>query len=211
MFNIIDLQYKYKNTFTYNLSMKKGEILAILGQSGSGKSTLLDLISGFLEPIKGCITLEEKELLGLSVEKRPVSILFQNYNIFEHLDVQTNILLGLQKNQKAKKEKVKNILKEVALEDFEFTIASKLSGGQQQRVAIARVLLRQEPILLLDEPFTGLDKKTKLDMLNLVQKITIKHKLYTIIVTHDTNDCKQIANKVYEIKNNKLLQSDLLH
>jgi len=204
MLNILNLQYQYKNAkniYTYNLEVKEKEIVAILGQSGSGKSTLLDLIAGFITPSNGNILFNQKELLNLSVEKRPMSILFQNHNLFEHLNVQKNLLLGLKKAQNKDIQKVQDILKEVGLEDFEYSLASELSGGQAQRVALARVLLREEPILLLDEPFTGLDEETKLIMLDLVKKITLEYKLQTIMVTHDISDCKRIANKVYKMKN----------
>jgi thiamine transport system ATP-binding protein len=213
LLKIKDLQYKYKNAntkekYTYNLEVKEQEIVAILGQSGSGKSTLLDLIAGFIEPSSGSIILNQKELLNLSVEKRPMSILFQNHNLFEHLNVQKNILLGLgkTKDKDADKKRVNNILKEIGLEAFEDTLSSQLSGGQQQRVALARVLLRNEPILLLDEPFTGLDEQTRVLMLDLVKKITQDHNLHTIIVTHDMQDCKRISSKIYTMKNHSLVE-----
>jgi len=211
MLNILNLQYQYKNAkniYTYNLEVKEKEIVAILGQSGSGKSTLLDLVAGFVNPTQGSIVFNEKELLNLSVEKRPMSILFQNHNLFEHLNVQKNLLLGLDKTQNKDIKRVKDILKEVGLEDFEYSLASQLSGGQQQRVALARVLLRKEPILLLDEPFTGLDEDTKIIMLDLVEKITTQYNLHTIMVTHDMSDCKRIANKVYKMKDHVLLEEN---
>ena len=210
MLNIKNLQYQYKNAsdvYTYNLEVHASEIVAILGQSGSGKSTLLDIVAGFVESSSGSVRLGDKELIGLPVEKRPITILFQNHNLFEHLTVQKNILLGVSKVLKdsiEEVEKVQAILKEVGLEDFEHTIASQLSGGQQQRVALARVLIRREPILLLDEPFTGLDEKTRLEMLDLVKKITVKHDLHTIMVTHETEDCERIANHVYKMKDHTL-------
>ena len=171
MLSIRNVQYRYKDAndiYNYTLHAKPKEVVAILGQSGSGKSTLLDIVAGFVEPSSGSISLDQKDLLGLPVEKRPVSILFQSNNLFEHLSVQKNILLGVSKVLKdsiAEIEKIQAILKEVGLEAFEHTIASRLSGGQQQRVALARVLIRREPILLLDEPFTGLDEKTRVEML----------------------------------------------
>lgn len=211
MLKIKDLQYQYKNSnskekYTYNLEVKEQEIVAILGQSGSGKSTLLDLIAGFIDPLEGSIVLNQKELLTLSVEKRPMSILFQNHNLFEHLDVQKNILLGLGKTKPEDKKAVSNILKVVGLEKFENTLSSQLSGGQQQRVALARVLLRNEPILLLDEPFSGLDESTKIIMLDLVKNITQEHNLHTIMVTHDTQDCERIASKIYSMQNYILVE-----
>lgn len=203
MLRIENLKYSYKDSnkiYTYNLSLEKGQILGIIGQSGSGKSTLLDLIAGFINSESGSIKLDGKELKKLSVEQRPLSILFQNHNLFEHLDVKTNIYLGLEKVQGKDTDTIKNILKEVGLEGFENKLASNLSGGQQQRVALARVLLRKESILLLDEPFTGLDEQTRLSMLELVQKITKEYNLHTIMVTHEIEDCEKIANKVYSIK-----------
>jgi len=212
LLTIKNLQYQYKNTddlYTYSLEVQPSEVVAILGQSGSGKSTLLDIVAGFIEPSAGSIKLDNQELLGQSVEKRPITILFQNHNLFEHLTVQKNILLGVNKTLKdsiEEVEKVQDILKEVGLEAHEHKLASELSGGQQQRVALARVLMRREPILLLDEPFSGLDDATRIEMLELVQKITKEHKLHTIMVTHDTDDCDRIANHVYEMQNHTLVK-----
>lgn len=206
MLEIKNLQYKYEKTenlYRYNLSVNPKEIVGILGQSGSGKSTLLDLIAGFIESNQGSIKLDQKELLNLSIERRPMSILFQNHNLFEHLNVEKNILLGL---NKVKSEDIKTILKKIELDGYEKKQVSKLSGGQQQRVALARVLLRKEPILLLDEPFTGLDDKTRIMMLKLVEKITKENNLYTIMVTHNLDDCKQIANRVYKMENFELIE-----
>ncbi len=212
MLKVTNLQYQYQNVanlYTYNMEVKAGEIVAILGQSGSGKSTLLDIVAGFVEPSSGSVILDEIELIDLAVEKRPITILFQNHNLFEHLTVQKNILLGVSKVLKdstEEVEKVHAILKEVGLEEFEHTLASQLSGGQQQRVALARVLIRREPILLLDEPFTGLDEKTRVEMLDLVQKITVEHNLHTMMVTHEVEDCERIANKVYKMQNYTLAE-----
>lgn len=211
MLKIKDLEYSYKNSnskekYTYNLEVNEKEIVAILGQSGSGKSTLLDLIAGFIEPLSGSIILNQKDLLNLSVEKRPMSILFQNHNLFEHLNVQKNILLGLGKTKEEDKKAVSSILEKVGLQEFENTLSSQLSGGQQQRVALARVLLRKKAILLLDEPFSGLDEQTKIVMLDLVKSITQEHKLHTIMVTHDMQDCERIASRVYKMENYLLIE-----
>jgi thiamine transport system ATP-binding protein len=212
LLNIKNLQYQYKNAndvYTYDVEVQPSQIVAILGQSGSGKSTLLDIVAGFIEPSSGSVKLERKELLGLSVEKRPITILFQNHNLFEHLTVQKNILLGVSKvleDSIEEVEKVQAILKEVGLEKFEHTIASQLSGGQQQRVALARVLIRREPILLLDEPFTGLDEETRIEMLDLVKQITVEHKLHTIMITHEVEDCERIANHIYKMQKHTLVK-----
>lgn len=212
MLNINDLTYQHKNAedvYTYSMHVKPKEIVAILGQSGSGKSTLLDLLAGFLPASSGSIKLDEHELMQESVEKRPITILFQNHNLFEHLTVQKNILLGVSKtlrSSKAEIDKVEKILKEVGLEKYTDTLVSSLSGGQQQRVALARVLIRREPILLLDEPFTGLDPDTRGQMLDLVKKITVENSLHTIMVTHEIQDCERIADRVYKMENNRLAE-----
>ena len=212
MLKITNLKYQHQNSSTiydYSIEVKKGEIVAILGESGSGKSTLLDLIAGFLDPLSGEIRFRDLELKNRDIEKRPISILFQNHNLFEHLSVQKNILLGVNRGLKDSKEsisRVKEILKEVGLLEFEHKIASSLSGGQQQRVALARVLLRKEPILLLDEPFSGLDYSTKSDMLKLLKKISLKSGLYTIMITHEIEDCNLIADRVYRVEEHTLVE-----
>lgn len=109
MLSINHLQYQYKNAndvYTYDLEIQPGEVVAILGQSGSGKSTLLDIAAGFIETNSGSVKLDGVELLGLSVEKRPITILFQSHNLFEHLTVQKNILLGVNKTLKDSIEEV---------------------------------------------------------------------------------------------------------
>jgi thiamine transport system ATP-binding protein len=211
MLKIDNLHYKYKDSELYDFSMrvKEGEIVAILGQSGSGKSTLLDLIAGFISANSGALTLDGEDLTSLSVEQRPLTILFQNHNLFEHLSVQKNILLGISKTLKSSQEdiaKVEEILKEVGLEGYTHKLSSTLSGGQQQRVALARALIRQKPILLLDEPFTGLDMQTRLQMLELVRKISTKNALHTIMVTHEQQDCDLIADRVYRVQNHQLVE-----
>jgi thiamine transport system ATP-binding protein len=207
LLKINDLTYRYKiqnteNLYSFSLNAKKAEIVGIIGASGNGKSTLLDLISGFLEPICGEIICDGTDLIGLSPEDRPMTILFQNHNLFEHLSVEKNIILGVK--GETNKQEVYKILKLVGLEGYENKIAKTLSGGQQQRVALARSLLRNKPILLLDEPFTGLDFDTRMLMLKLVKDITRAKKLYTIMVTHEISDCDKIADRVYEVKNGKL-------
>lgn len=203
MLEITNLHYAYHDSplsYTYTISVEAGEIVAIVGQSGSGKSTLLDLIAGFLTPLSGHIMIDHRALETLPVEARPVTILFQQHNLFEHLSVEKNILLG---RKDAKVKEVEAILKEVGLEGFAKRKALALSGGQQQRVALARALLRQQPILLLDEPFTGLDSDTKEQMLTLVKEITQKHQLHTIMITHDKADTA-IATSVYTMRDGVL-------
>ena len=211
MFEVNNLHYTYHDSpmYDFTLSCDAGEIVAILGESGSGKSTLLDLIAGFISPLSGTIMIDGVDITALSVEQRPLTVLFQHHNLFEHLSVEKNILLGISKSLKStaeEKHKAKEILKEVGLAGYEQKLASTLSGGQQQRVALARALIRQKPLLLLDEPFTGLDKDTHREMLALVRSITDEKGLHTMMVTHEESDC-DVADKVYRVKNRQLVLS----
>jgi thiamine transport system ATP-binding protein len=210
MLKINNLTYSYDKTlYDFSLHVDKNEIVGIIGESGSGKSTLLDLVAGFLTPLSGSIEFENSKIDSLDTEDRPLTILFQKYNTFEHLSVIKNVLLGISTSLKPKQEEIqeaKKILKEVGLEGFEDKLASSLSGGQSQRVALARTLIRKKPILLLDEPFTGLDLQTRTKMLDLVKNISQKRELYTIMVTHELNDCELIANRVYKVEKGKLCQ-----
>jgi len=214
MLQIDNLTYSYDQDqthqdYTFSLKVGAGEIVGILGASGSGKSTMLDLIAGFLDSTGGSILLDDTELSGLFVEQRAITILFQNHNLFEHLSLQNNVLLGLNSSMKASQEEraeVDAILKEVGLEGHEQKLVSELSGGQQQRVALARCLLRQTPILLLDEPFTGLDPRSRLQMLNLVRDITTSRSLHTIMVTHEIEDCRVVADEAYRVDDRRLIR-----
>ncbi len=217
MLKIDSIKYSYEqkniiNNYDFSCFIKESEIVGIIGSSGSGKSTLLDLIAGFLTPASGSIAFREKEISLLDTQMRPLTILFQRYNTFEHLSVIKNVLLGISTSVKPKQSDIKEaktILKEVGLEGFEDKLASSLSGGQSQRVALARSLIRKTPILLLDEPFTGLDLDSRNKMLKLLKDISKKRKLYTIMVTHEINDCKLIADRVYEVSNGKLTEKEI--
>ncbi len=199
---------KQKQDYCYDFSLGEGEIIAISGVSGAGKSTLLDLIAGFLMPNKGEINLNGQDILSLPPEKRPVSILFQSDNLFEHLSMNKNIALASLGNENSNENQtaISNALKDVGLENFGNQLASNLSGGQKQRVALARTLLRNKPILLLDEPFTGLDEENAKDMQALLRKLVKQHKWHTIIVTHNKHDANAMGAKNYVMKD-AVLQS----
>jgi len=212
MLRVNDLAYTYRHdaraeTYHYNLYVEAGEVIGILGPSGSGKSTLLDLLSGFLMPDAGTLLLDDSPLAALPPEKRPVSILFQSHNLFEHLTAIENVLLGLRGKTKGtpeEEERAREILVSMHLEAYIDTPVSHLSGGQQQRVGLARVLLRNRPILLLDEPFTGLDFDTRDEILHLVRELTTQHRLHTLMVTHEPADCDAIADRVYRMSEGKI-------
>jgi thiamine transport system ATP-binding protein len=204
MLKIDNVTYTYPQstvTYRYDLEVNPKEVIAVLGPSGSGKSTLLDIMAGFLTPKEGKMMLDGVDFTSLPTAKRPLSILFQKHNLFEHLSVIKNLLLGMSSPDLSKAE---SILKEVGLEGYGHKMANALSGGQQQRVALARVLLRDKPVLLLDEPFNGLDSDTRKEMLALVKTMTVQNSLHTVMVTHDMSDVEAIASRAYKMRDNRL-------
>ncbi|AVX03377.1 hemin import ATP-binding protein HmuV [Maritalea myrionectae] len=202
MLNINQLQFSYgpqAPQYDFSLQVEAGEILGISGKSGSGKSTLLDLIAGFLRAQSGRITLDDQELAPLPTEQRPISILFQKDNVFEHLTAQKNVELGLDEPKGADA-----LLAQVDLNGFEKSICAELSGGQQQRVALARTLGRDRPILLLDEPFSALDDQTADEMRQLVRQLVTQKKWHTILVSHHQKDLTELATRQLSLSRGKL-------
>ena len=209
MLKIDNIEFFYdtnQKIYHYNLKALAAQIVSIMGKSGSGKSTLLDILAGFLEPVKGKALYNGIDILSLPPQKRPICILFQKYNLFEYLNVEQNIAVGIDGSFNTTKEKssiISKVLKDVNLNNYQKRRVSTLSGGEQQRVAIARILVMNKPILLLDEPFGALDKETKADMLKLIKKITSQKKLITVMVTHDRYDSDLIADTIYQMKEGK--------
>ena len=192
--------------YVFSMEARPGEVTAVSGTSGSGKSTLLDLIAGFLAPRSGRITLAGRDLLPLPPEERPVSILFQSESLFDHLSVARNLALGLPASTpRAEREaRIARALAEVGLVGIEDQRAETLSGGQKQRVALARTLLRDRPILLLDEPFSALDDATRETSRTLVGELTGRHGWITLLVSHNADDIAALARRVYRIEDNRL-------
>jgi len=194
-FKKVKFAYPNSEPYQFDLSVKAGEIVGISGASGSGKSTLLDLIAGFQVPSSGQIDLNGASMLDVSPELRPVSILFQNDNVFAHLTAAQNVQLGSHTLVNTDEK-----LAEVGLSGFEDQKCSSLSGGQQQRVALARTLARNQPILLLDEPFSALDGDTAEQMRSLVKELVKQHNWHAIMVSHHDLDFSALADKVMNLK-----------
>ena len=188
-------------TYRFSVAAAAGIVTAVRGASGAGKSTLLDLIAGFLVPDAGAIRIAGDDVTALPPERRPVSILFQSETLFEHLSAARNVALGLPRPDLAR---VAAALAEVGLPDIGPQRAATLSGGQKQRVALARTLLRDRPVLLLDEPFSALDDDTRATTRALVKSLTRKHKWATVLVTHHADDIAAIADRVYLLQNGVL-------
>lgn len=191
-------------TLAADLSVEAGARVAVIGASGSGKSTLLSLAAGFLTPDRGAILWRNRDLAGLPPGKRPISVLFQDHNLFPHLDVRQNVGLGLRPDLRLNDPqlaRIAQVLAEVGLEGMEDRRPGDLSGGQQGRVALARILLRARPVLLLDEPFAALGPALKAEMLALLARIAIETGATVLMVTHDPRDARAFAPQTILIEN----------
>lgn len=186
-------------TLSADLSVPTGTKTAILGPSGAGKSTLLNAIAGFVTPHAGDILWHNTSLSALPPGQRPLSILFQDNNLFPHLTVAQNIGLGLRPDLRLTRDQSNQVsiaLKRVGLADMGPRKPAALSGGQQSRVALARMLLRHRPLLLLDEPFAALGPALKAEMLDLVDDLLAETQATLLMVSHDPTDAKRIADQV---------------
>lgn len=176
-----------------------GERVAVIGPSGAGKSTLLSVIAGFVAPTAGRILWAGSDLTDMAPGKRPLSILFQDQNLFPHLTIGQNLGLGIRPDlrlSKAEVERVRESLARVGLEGMESRKPGQLSGGQMGRAALARALLRSRPLLLLDEPFAALGPALKAEMLALVQEVAEETGATVLMVTHDPKDAVALGGKV---------------
>ncbi|MGV3651724.1 MAG: ATP-binding cassette domain-containing protein [Devosia sp.] len=204
-----DLHFSYgRDALPYRFSMMapRGFVTAISGASGSGKSTLLDLIAGFLMPQSGRLTMDGVDLVPLPPEARPLSILFQSDALFDHLSAERNVALGLPRRRQGERETIRAALIEVGLGHLDARKAAALSGGERQRVALARTLLRDRPLLLLDEPFSALDDETRASVRTLVQRLTTERNWATLLVSHNRDDVEAIATRRYRLSERVLAE-----
>lgn len=204
---LVKISHRYPNLTTntfsdFSLELKKNECLALLGVSGCGKSTILKIIAGLENIQSGEIYAEDKNINNLPANKRGFILLFQDYGLFAHLNVFENVAFAprLQKiPQNEINSLVNNLLEQVQISDFAQRNIWQLSGGQQQRVALARALAAQPKILLLDEPFSNLDATLRTQMQELIKNILRKNNLACILVTHDENEAKLMADNIVRI------------
>lgn len=205
MLTLDDVTFAYPGAAPYCFGMeaRAGEITAIRGQSGAGKSTLLDLVAGFQRAAGGTVRVDGRDVTALPPEQRPVSILFQSETLFEHLSAARNVALGLPAGR-ADASRIDGALSEVGLAGIGPQRAATLSGGQKQRIALARTLLRDRPVLLLDEPFSALDDETRGTMRDLVRALTRNQKWATVLVTHHADDISALADRVYRLESGVL-------
>jgi thiamine ABC transporter ATP-binding protein len=200
MLEIKDIQFSYPGrSFHFDFKIERGSFVAIIGPSGGGKSTLLHLIAGFETPKSGSISFEGEALTQRPPAKRPLTIIFQDNNLFPHLTVQENVGLGLSPSLSLTNEDVDRItaaLSKVSLMDLANKKPGALSGGERQRVAIARALLRNKPLLLLDEAFAALGPALRNDMLQLIKRLHVEQHLTTLMVTHLPDDARTVASHI---------------
>ncbi|TDF98595.1 ABC transporter ATP-binding protein [Paenibacillus piri] len=194
-----------------NLDVSKGELVTLLGPSGCGKTTVLRAVGGFLEPDSGDILIEGQSVLKVPPEKRPTAMVFQSYNLWPHMTVFDNLAFGL-KIRNVKKEEIRaavdKALHLVRLPGTENKMPGQLSGGQQQRVAVARALLLEPAVLLLDEPFSALDAKLRLEMREELREIQASTGLTMVFVTHDQEEALSISDRIVVMNAGRIEQID---
>lgn len=181
-----------------DFTVASGRIVALLGPSGAGKSTLLDVIAGFLPPTSGRVLWQGHDLGPLPPGDRPLSMLFQDNNLFPHLTAAQNVGLGLRPDLRLGPgdwQAVERALARVGLAGLGARKPAALSGGQRSRVALARMLLRGRPLMLLDEPFAALGPALKAEMLVLVAELAHETGATVLLVTHDPGDARAIAHE----------------
>jgi putative spermidine/putrescine transport system ATP-binding protein len=199
---LIDVRKTYKSVEAVkqlSLLIHEGEFFSLLGPSGCGKTTTLRMIAGFVQPSAGRIIVGGQDFTALPPERRSIGIVFQNYAIFPHMDVLNNIAYGLKIRklpQSEIAERVKSVLATVGLSGYENRYQRELSGGEQQRVALARVLVIEPRILLLDEPLSALDKKLREEMKYWIKGLQQRLGITTVYVTHDQNEALTMSDRI---------------
>ncbi len=200
----VDIKIRYDELkIDSSFSVPTGTGAALMGPSGSGKSSILSVIAGFYQAQYSEIYFQDQRLDALKPAQRPLTILFQDHNLFPHLSVWKNIAIGL--NPKLKLSAAQNFLVENALEwvglsGMQSRQPGTLSGGQQQRVALARCLARDKPMLLLDEPFGGLDEARQQEMRELIKRLMQEKRLTLLLATHQAEDARQLCDQVINVE-----------
>ena len=213
MLRIKSLSHHYENENLViddlSLEVNKGEIISILGPSGCGKTSLLRIVAGLEKPLKGEIKIDEKivfnQTINISPEKRNLGLVVEDKALFPHLSVYKNIIFGIRKNKQQKQlaEEFLNLFKIERLKD---KFPHEISSGEQQRTALARAIITNPDILLLDEPFSALDKELKNELHEETKKIFIEKNLTVLLVTHDESESSFFSNRVFKFKDQKLLE-----
>lgn len=192
--------------FHYDFAIEGPQIVAVTGPSGSGKSTLFHLIAGFEATSSGSIRLNGNDMAGMAAGKRPLTYIFQDHNLFAHLNVWANVALGLSPSLSPGPQAQAAIgaaLSKVGLAGFEKRMPQALSGGERQRVAFARALVRKRPLLLLDEAFASLDEELRADMGDLLKRLQVENGMMVLMISHDRREVVRLADRVIEIEDGR--------
>lgn len=194
-----------------DLDIQDGELVTLLGQSGSGKTTLIKTIAGLIPTFHGRMTLDGTVINDLPPQQRRIALVFQDLRLFPHLNVAENLAFPLRMRQLPKSEwqpLIHSLLQDVKLAGFEARTIASLSGGQQQRVAIARALAMAPQLLLLDEPFSGLDAALRQEMQAFIQRIQQQYHLKTLLITHDANEAVTMSSRIALLHQQRIQQFD---
>ena len=192
-----------------NLEIEDGDLVCLLGPSGCGKSTTLSIIAGLEQATEGSIYFDEENVGGLEAEERDIGMVFQDYALYPHMTVQENIAFPLKMQGWKKKdriEKVKEAAKMLRIEEYLKRKPGKLSGGQQQRGAIARAIVKNPKILLLDEPLSNLDARLRIELRDEIRRVQKQLGITTIFVTHDQEEALSISDKILLMEKGKISQ-----
>ena len=215
--NLSNLTLSYGKTVVVpnlDLDVVEGELIALLGPSGCGKTTTMRAIAGLLTPTSGSISIDGHDVTRIAANKRGIGLVFQSYALFPHLSAFENVAFGLrlQKMPEAKiRERTEIGIATVGLTGFEKRKPAEMSGGQQQRLALARSLVMEPKVLLLDEPLSNLDARLRLEMRTELQRVQKKTGVTMVFVTHDQSEALALADRIVLMKNGKIEQLGTPH
>ncbi len=209
MIELDQVVYRYDHAeMRFHLAVEAGAFVSVIGPSGAGKTTLLNLIAGFERPDAGTVRLDGRDVTGLTPAERPATTLFQEHNLFAHLTVAQNVGLGLHPGLRLTAEhrdQVSRALDTVGLTGLEGRLPRQLSGGERRRVALARSVVRDRKILLLDEPFAALDPALRQEMVMLVDRLRRDRGLTVLMVTHLLDELFQLDTRAVFIHRGRVL------
>ncbi len=207
-----NIQKKFQNNIVvhdFSLQIEKGEFISFLGPSGCGKTTTLNMIAGFLEPDEGDLLIKGKRMNGVPPYKRELGMVFQTYSLFPHMTVAENIAYGLKLRKQSKaemQERVQRVLDLVKLPNVADRYPKQLSGGQRQRIAIARALVIEPSLLLLDEPLSNLDAKLREELRDELKRLHQEIGVTTIFVTHDQEEALSLSDRIVVLNHGSVEQ-----
>jgi thiamine transport system ATP-binding protein len=196
--------------FAFDLQIAAGQFVAVAGPSGAGKSTLFNLIAGFETPASGHLTIGGHDMANVAPGKRPISLVFQDNNLFAHLDVFTNVALGIRPDLRldgVEKAAVAVALARAGLGGYERRLPGTLSGGERQRSAFARALVRRRPLVLLDEPFAALDHGSRKEMGRLLADLHRDEGFTVLMITHDLDEARSLADHFVMIEAGRVVRA----